>query len=164
MACGIVVYMDPVDKKILTLCVVYDEKRILLGMKKRGFGMGRWNGFGGKVEEGESIEAAAVRELKEEAGITAHDIKKRGVLHFSFADNATEHLEVHVFTTNSFAGKPQESDEMNPRWFFHADIPYTGMWPDDKHWLPKVLAGKNIEGMFHFKDTDTIFKIDIKKI
>ena len=161
---AILVYMDPVDKKILTLCVVYDEKRILLGMKKRGFGMGRWNGFGGKVEKGETIEQAAHRELKEEAGITARDLKKRGMLHFSFADNSTGPLEVHVFTANSFAGDPKESDEMNPQWFSHANIPYNTMWPDDKHWLPKVLAGKNVKGVFHFKDADTILKMDIREV
>ncbi|CAN0505072.1 unnamed protein product, partial [Ectocarpus sp. 12 AP-2014] len=36
-----------------------DSKEILLGMKKRGFGEGKWNGFGGKVESGESVEEAA---------------------------------------------------------------------------------------------------------
>ncbi len=34
---------------------------ICLAMKKRGFGMGRWNGVGGKVEKGEAIEDAALR-------------------------------------------------------------------------------------------------------
>jgi len=33
-------------------------------MKKRGFGQGKWNGFGGKVEPNESIEQAAIREMK----------------------------------------------------------------------------------------------------
>lgn len=45
--------------------LVCQEGRVLLGMKKRGFGMGKYNGFGGKVEPGESIEAAAlVRQLR----------------------------------------------------------------------------------------------------
>ena len=47
--------------KLYTLVFVADASRILLGMKKRGFGVGRWNGFGGKVDPGESIEAAAKR-------------------------------------------------------------------------------------------------------
>jgi 8-oxo-dGTP diphosphatase/2-hydroxy-dATP diphosphatase len=38
-------------------------------MKKRGFGKGKWNGFGGKVEEGECIEDSAIRELEEECGL-----------------------------------------------------------------------------------------------
>ena len=41
-------------------------------MKKRGFGKGKWNGFGGKVEEGECIEDSAVRELEEECGLQVH--------------------------------------------------------------------------------------------
>ena len=38
-------------KKLLTLTIIYQHPKVLLGMKKRGFGAGRWNGFGGKVED-----------------------------------------------------------------------------------------------------------------
>jgi 8-oxo-dGTP pyrophosphatase MutT (NUDIX family) len=38
-----------------------NDKQILLGLKKRGFGEGKWNGFGGKVHVGESIAKGAVR-------------------------------------------------------------------------------------------------------
>lgn len=47
--------------RLYTLVLVVQPERILLGMKKRGFGAGRWNGFGGKVEEGETIEDGAKR-------------------------------------------------------------------------------------------------------
>ncbi len=50
-------------KKILTLCFFERGDEVLLGMKKRGFGVGLWNGFGGKVEAGEAVEAAAHVEL-----------------------------------------------------------------------------------------------------
>ena len=56
------------SKKILTLVFLREDGRVLLGMKKRGFGAGKWNGFGGKVETGETITEAAVREVKEECG------------------------------------------------------------------------------------------------
>jgi len=46
---------------LLTLVLVLQPGRVLLGMKKRGFGAGKWNGFGGKVQTGETIEAAARR-------------------------------------------------------------------------------------------------------
>ena len=49
------------QNKLYTLVFVHTSSKILLGMKKRGFGVGRWNGFGGKVHVGESIEAAASR-------------------------------------------------------------------------------------------------------
>lgn len=47
--------------KLLTLVLVVQPGKVLLGMKKRGFGAGKWNGFGGKVEPGETIEAGARR-------------------------------------------------------------------------------------------------------
>ena len=58
------------------------DSKILLTMKKRGFGVGFWNGFGGKVKEGETIEAVAIRETEEESGIVVSKIKGRGILQF----------------------------------------------------------------------------------
>jgi 8-oxo-dGTP pyrophosphatase MutT (NUDIX family) len=53
-----------------TLLFLITEDKILLAMKKRGFGTGKWNGVGGKIESGESLEAALVRECQEEIGVT----------------------------------------------------------------------------------------------
>jgi len=50
-----------VANKVCTLVLIRDASRVLLGMKKRGFGEGRWNGFGGKVEPGETIAQGALR-------------------------------------------------------------------------------------------------------
>ncbi len=47
--------------KILTLVLIKKLTEVLLGYKKRGFGVHKWNGFGGKVNASESIEEAAVR-------------------------------------------------------------------------------------------------------
>ena len=48
-------------RKVLTLAFIRDGDQLLLGMKKRGFGAGKWNGFGGKVDPGETILQGAVR-------------------------------------------------------------------------------------------------------
>lgn len=50
-----------VPNKLLTLVMIMKNNQILLGMKKRGFGVNRWNGFGGKLQQGESILDAAKR-------------------------------------------------------------------------------------------------------
>ncbi len=136
-------------KKLLTLAMVIKDGKILLGMKKRGFGEGRWNGFGGKVGGDESIEVAARREVTEEVGIVPHDMSEVGVLTFSF-ENEEKVLEVHVFTVTSYDGEPAESEEMRPEWFLVEAIPYTQMWPDDIYWLPLLVAGKKFEGSFLF--------------
>lgn len=159
-------------KKILTLCLVYNKTHILLGeIKKDGQLKGRYNGFGGKVEEGETIEEAARRELAEEAGISlgASDLEKRGVLTFIMQEdgNPFDHspqMEVHVFSVDGFRGNFQETTEMRPEWFAHGEIPYDSMWPDDKIWLPMLLKGKNFEGAFYLLDKDTISSYELKEV
>jgi 8-oxo-dGTP diphosphatase/2-hydroxy-dATP diphosphatase len=148
-------------KKVLTLCLIVDENKILLGMKKRGFGEGRWNGFGGKVEEGESIEEAAKREVLEEAGINVKDLNKKGVVNFEYLDTG-KLMEVHIFKSCNYSGCPIETEEMKPQWFDILDIPFSEMWPDDLYWLPLFLKNKNFKGKFIFEDTNKIISHDLE--
>jgi 8-oxo-dGTP diphosphatase/2-hydroxy-dATP diphosphatase len=153
-------------KKILTLCIIHQHPKILLGMKKRGFGVGRWNGFGGKVDLTETIEEAAKRELQEEAGIIADNLEKVGIVDFEFKGNP-EILEVHIFRSDSFLGEPTESEEMKPEWFHIDEIPFKEMWPDDIHWMPLLLGGKKFKGKFFFGESDVIIEknlIEVKEV
>lgn len=146
--------MEQKKKKVLTLCMVVQDRMILLGMKKKGFGVGRWNGFGGKVEEGETIEQAAYRETKEEAGIQPSGMEKVGIIDFEF-ENDPKVLEVHIFRVTNFTGEPTESEEMKPQWFNVNEIPYNEMWSDDIYWLPLMLQGKKFKGTFFFDKPST---------
>ena len=150
-------------KKITTLCIVYQHPNILLGMKKRGFGRGRWNGFGGKVAQGEIIEQAAKRELTEETGITANNMEKVGVIDFSWR-NKEDTIEVNFFKCLDFEGNPEESEEMKPQWFDVDKIPFSQMWQDDKYWLPLFLEGKKFKGKFIFDDADNILEHELKEV
>jgi 8-oxo-dGTP diphosphatase/2-hydroxy-dATP diphosphatase len=47
--------------KVFTLVLVLKKSQILLGLKKRGLGVGKWNGFGGKIESQETVIQAAIR-------------------------------------------------------------------------------------------------------
>ena len=136
-------------KQTLTLCLAVKGRQVLLGMKKRGFGAGRWNGFGGKAEDGETIEEAARRETNEEAGIEVVEMTKRGILEFTF-ENDPKVLEVHIFRITKFSGNPQETDEMKPQWFSLDEIPFGQMWSDDQYWMPLFFAGKRFRGKFLF--------------
>ena len=152
-------------KKILTLCIIYKHPHVLLGMKKRGFGAGKWNGFGGKVELGENIEDAARREVYEEAGISVRNMKKMGIIEFEFKGDP-QILEVHIFKCADIEGELQESDEMKPQWFDVSEIPFQKMWADDEHWLPMALAGKRFRGKFFFdgEKSNTIIEYNLVEV
>ena len=144
-------------KKFLTLCHIQQPPRLLLGMKKRGFGQGRWNGFGGKIEPGESPEQAAIREVREEIGITPTNLKTRGKMYFRIDDTDSD-LEVFLFSASQFSGEPRETEEMRPRWFLENEIPYDKMWPEDKFWYPYLFAGKNFNVYARYKDNETLLE------
>jgi 8-oxo-dGTP diphosphatase/2-hydroxy-dATP diphosphatase len=139
----------------MTLCLVHEHPRVLLGMKKRGFGAGRWNGFGGKVQEGETVDEAARRELREEAGLEADELSERGILEFEFESDPTMLLEVHIFKIESYSGSPAESEEMRPQWFTVDEIPFGQMWSDDVYWLPLFLKGLRFKGRLMFDKPST---------
>lgn len=136
-------------KHVLTLALVSESERVLLAMKKRGFGEGRYNGFGGKLHAGETIEQAAIREMEEEGGIRPLSLTKVGVLEFSFATVPLE-LEVHIFKVIGYEGVVIETEEMRPEWFLWDDVPYDQMWPDDRLWVPLFRVGKLFRGQFLF--------------
>ncbi len=150
-------------KKILTLCIIHKQQKVLLGMKKRGFGAGRWNGFGGKVMLGETIEDAARREIKEEAGIDVKDLEQVGLIDFEFQGNP-EILKVNIFKSGEFLGEPIESEEMKPQWFDVKEIPFDKMWPDDVFWIPLFLAGKKFKGKFLFGKDDVILEKELLEV
>ncbi|KAG4305413.1 hypothetical protein PORY_000969 [Pneumocystis oryctolagi] len=101
--------------KRYTLVFPYNSKNthVLLGLKKRGFGVGKWNGFGGKVEENESINACAARELKVPA--------------FSRSENASEEMMPRWFSVDPLAQN---------------HIPYDQMWEESRIWYHEFQKGQ----------------------
>ncbi|MBI5061788.1 MAG: 8-oxo-dGTP diphosphatase [Candidatus Aenigmarchaeota archaeon] len=136
--------------KIATLCHILDDGKLLLIKKKRGIGAGFWNAAGGKVEEGEDIRDAAIREVREEVGLTPINPEKIGALDFYFGNELF--MVVHVFLSREFGGVAMETDEALPRWFHVNDIPYNEMWQDDLHWVPVMLRNEKFTGKFYFDE------------
>ena len=150
-----------------TLCLLVQEspsKEILLGMKKARFGANKYNGFGGKVEDGETIAEATVRETREEAGVDVRveDLEQVGHLTFLFPYKPEWEQVVHVYMARRWQGTPQESEEMAPAWFAVDKIPYDQMWDDDIYWMPRVLAGERVRATFVYRaDNETVERFEI---
>ncbi|MEA4910524.1 hypothetical protein SDC9_07996 [bioreactor metagenome] len=155
--------------KLATLLFLIEKKnnkinRICLSMKKRGFGVGRYNGVGGKVEKDETVEEACKREVLEEIGVEVLDMKKVAELEFIFSEKPDWNQKVFTFFCEEWKGHPEESEEMNPKWFLVGDIPFHNMWSDDIFWLPKVLENELVKARFVFDNNDTVQDQELKSV
>lgn len=149
--------------KLNTCCLVLllKDNQISLGMKKRGFGAGRWNGYGGKPQIKETIKQSATRETLEECGVKIIQLEQKALLKFYFSDKPEWNQQAIVFISTQWMGEPVESEEMKPKWFEISQIPYTDMWPDDTFWLPKVLNGEFVKAKFTLDSSQKLLKAKV---
>ena len=134
---------------------------ICLAYKKRGFGTGRFNGVGGKLEPGESLEECAKRETKEEIGVDCQVFKKVGEIAFYYRVKPEWDQLVSIYLCEEWTGELTESEEMRPQWFSMESIPFSEMWPDDPFWLPFILEGACVKATFSFGEGDTILSKEV---
>ncbi|MEK7542802.1 MAG: NUDIX domain-containing protein, partial [Patescibacteria group bacterium] len=115
--------------KITTISFLKSGDSVYLSDKKRGFGTGYLNGYGGKMMEGESVDGAAIRELREEAGLIASSENLQKVAVIDFFDGDEHIFECHVFFVSKWEGELKESEEMAyPQLYMCANLPYEKMW------------------------------------
>lgn len=154
------------ENKTTTLLLLRRGDEVLLAMKKRGFGAGRWNGVGGKLELGETIDQALIRECQEEIGVTPTSYQKIAFHDFildSEGGNAW-HMYVHTYLCTEWEGEPVETEEMAPQWFKVSEIPYDDMWQDDRYWMPQAFAGKRLKTLFTFDEHDNLLSQEVKEV
>ncbi len=134
----------------VTLCFLLrdaaDGEHVLLGTKKTGFGRGKVVGVGGHLEEGETAEQAACREVMEEINVVVapEDLVPAGTVDFVFPARPEWNMATTVFLTRAWDGEPTESVEIAPAWFPVARLPVERMWADAEHWLPAMISGQRI--------------------
>lgn len=143
-----------------TVCFPRRGNEILLAWKewrenRKNIGAERWNGYGGKIEEGESARETAARELSEESGLDVlpKDLEKIAIVNFynTKDDGSVGIIRVHMYTVSAWEGEAQVVDEMtNPTWFNIDKLPFDEMMPADKIWLPVALSGKKIFAEAHY--------------
>jgi ADP-ribose pyrophosphatase YjhB (NUDIX family) len=155
----------------VTLCILVKKEyksiiKVCLAMKKRGFGVGKWNGVGGKVDaaSGETIEVAMIREAEEEIAVKPTRYYKVAEIEFTFPERADTDWDqlMHTYLAVAWTGDPTETEEMKPEWFKPKEIPFRELWPGDRLWMPKVFEGKSLKAAFAFTEDQKMLSNNIK--
>jgi 8-oxo-dGTP diphosphatase len=116
--CGFVFYLDP--KVAVGTIITNDEGRIVLVRRAIEPGYGKWVFPGGYVDRGEQVHVAAVREAKEEAGLSVR--LERLINVYSYTGRAPV---IIVFEASIVGGELCCDDEgLEAQWFRPEDIPW----------------------------------------
>ena len=93
----------------------------------------KWVGIGGKFEPGESPEDCAVREVREETGLTMRSWSYRGIVTFVSDEWGTEYM--HLFHSTDFSGELRDCDEGELEWVDKERLLTLPIWEGDRIFL-----------------------------
>ncbi len=131
------------------LYVQRDGKTLMLyrNKKENDYHEGKWNGLGGKFEQGESAEECAIRELKEESGLIAKSLKMKGFITFPNFDGEND-WHVFIFTIDKFEGELIDSPEGKLEWIPNEKLTELNLWEGDKIFIPWLFQDKFFSAKF----------------
>ena len=98
--------------------------------KKNDINHDKWIGVGGGCEHGESPEECALRETREETGLTLTDCRFRGIVTFDCEGQET--LYMHLFTASGWTGELTDCDEGELEWVPKEKVYDLPIWEGDK--------------------------------
>lgn len=117
-----------------------NERGMLLGIKRHRWGEGRWSGFEGRLQEGESYEELVRREAFEQAGIQLNELSHIANIHYFFENTLKAVAKAYV--TDDYIGKPVETEDLRLGHFSTDHLPWANMHPVDKRFLSIALGSR----------------------
>lgn len=140
--------------KLATLCYVRQGNKTLMlyrNKKENDYHEGKWNGLGGKLEQGESPEECVIREIREESGLLIENPIMHGFITFPLFDGKDDWY-VFVFTAAEFTGKLIDSSEGKLEWIDNDKLVDLNLWDGDKIFMDWLFQEKFFSAKFNYSD------------
>lgn len=140
--------------KMATLCYVRQGGKTLMLhriKKENDMHAGKWNGLGGKLLPGETPEACAIREVREESGLTLINPVLRGLITFP-GFNHDDDWYCFLFVGREFTGELIDSDEGVLAWIDDTVLLDLPLWPGDRIFIPWLDVDAFFSGRFTYVD------------
>lgn len=125
-------------KHAVGVYLIKADKLLFLVRKKENdkyHTQGMYLPMGGHVELGEGIEEAAIREVKEESGITVHSLDLKGVLYIRSQNTGEYDLIIFNFISSDFDGEPKAGREGSFDWIPLDHLEKANLYEGDKIYL-----------------------------
>lgn len=156
-------------KKIGTECFIEKDGKILMlcrNRKKNDFhDFGRMLGVGGHLEENESIEECAVREVFEETGLKIKAPELKAVINFPAFGKQKDDWEVYFYHATDFEGcviSKEKQIEGDLVWVDKSQITKQNVYEGDKIIFPHVVSGEKVmKGVFEYNENNELVKHQI---
>jgi 8-oxo-dGTP diphosphatase len=129
--------------RTLTFIIYGSDLLLLRGAPDKRIWPGLFNGVGGHVESNETITEAALREIREEAGLDAvTDLRLRGTINIA-TENPGLGILLFVFTATSPTRTLKPSHEGHPEWVNWQTLDPRLLVPDLPILIPYVMRHPN---------------------
>ena len=130
--------------KLTTLCYLKHDGKYLMIKKANDGGQsaGKYLGVGGKLEEGESPDECAKREIMEETGLEALDLKLRGII--TFISDVWDDEIMFLYSAEQLKGEFRDDcDEGELFWIDEDKVLDLPAWEGDRYFLKPLLDGED---------------------
>lgn len=124
---------------VVAVALIDADDRVLIAQRPEGKALaGLWEFPGGKIDQGERPEAALIRELKEELGIT---VKEACLAPLTFASYAYPefHLLMPLYVCRRWEGFVQSREGQALKWVRARDLREYPMPPADEPLIPPLV-------------------------
>lgn len=140
--------------KLATLCYIKNNGKTLMlhrVKKENDIHEGKWNGLGGKLQDGETPEECAIREIQEECGLCVKNPEMKGVITFPSFDGK-DTWYVFLFLIKEFEGKLKESSEGDLEWIDDNKLFDLNIWDGDKIFMKWLEQDGFFSGKFVYEN------------